>query len=145
MRIGVLQGGPCVVMVPGWTMAIAWSLITSQPVQGLNTILDWKEKAAWRYAREQDTWRHLLGQWALADRIPAAIGKRRLTLERVYSGGQCPLDTYDLIGGIRPVIDALRSTLIVVADDDGIEHVVTQRRGDVPQTVITLEEGGEVP
>lgn len=123
-----------------------WTLATTQPVQSLNTIIQWKaNRQSWRYAKERETWRRLFAGWMLVDRIPVATGRRRLTIVRVYAGRQRAFDRDNLHGGVKPLMDALkpkgeREGLLTDDDDAGVDLIVRQERGEASGTRITIED-----
>jgi hypothetical protein len=125
---------------------MTWTLQTAQPVQSLNTLLSWKaNKQWWRYAKERELWRRMFGMWALAERIPHATGRRRLTIVRVFAGRQRAFDRDNLSGGIKPLMDALKPRhgpggLLTDDDDAGVDLIVSQEKGETAGTRITLED-----
>lgn len=131
-----------------------WTLQTANAVPSLNDLLRWKaNRMMWRYKNERARWRRLFGNWQMAERIPDATARRRLTVVRVFAGRQRAFDSDNIAGGLKPLIDALKPAsatigtrtivaggLILDDNDAGIELLVSQRRGGVAGTEITLED-----
>ena len=73
--------------------------------------------------------------------IPRATGKRRLTVDR---HGKRMLDTDNLIGGAKGVIDIIKKLYLIIDDDQSnLDLVMTQTKlakGHKPHTVFTLED-----
>lgn len=81
------------------------------------------------YRRFRDGYALLLNAWKHRDQIPAPQGKRRVIFERVYSGRGKPRDKGNLIGGMKPLLDALVIAGLLVDDDEAhVEDHYRQRR-----------------
>lgn len=74
-------------------------------------------------------------------RVPIAMQKRRVTIERV---SHRELDVDNLYGGLKPVIDGLKKAKLIIDDNSrSIELIAKQSKlpsGGTPHTIITLED-----
>lgn len=99
--------------------------------------------ARWRYAKERDAWQWLVKAGRLEHRIPAAVAKRRVTIERVRAGRCQEMDRDNLVAGAKPLVDAIaREGLLVSDKPEWLELHVMQRRGDSNVTIVTIENLG---
>jgi Holliday junction resolvase RusA-like endonuclease len=76
--------------------------------------------------------------------IPAAEGKRRVTFERVWGPGQRAYDRDNLVGGMKPIRDALTKAGLLVDDAEKWCQAHYGQRGPEPTAtiIVTLEELG---
>lgn len=70
----------------------------------------------WKYAKERDAWMWEFRAVRLLRRIPPAVGRRRVTMTRVYGGRQKERDRDNLSGGMKPCVDALVLEKMLVGD-----------------------------
>jgi hypothetical protein len=95
------------------------------------------------YKLERDTWSWEMRAWAMHSAGPTkARGPRRLRFERLYHGKKRDRDRGNLIGGMKPILDAIKLEGLIV--DDSPEWLVdfySQRRDELRSgLVITIEE-----
>jgi hypothetical protein len=128
-------GRPYAKVAASWTFRIDRDAPT-QNVMGNN-----RGGGRWAYKKERDAWVSaftLNKPW-----IPDAKSRRRVTITRCYSGQQKLRDHGNLVGGMKPVVDAL--VLCGLLKDDSpkwCEVYYHQRRVEKGErgTYITIEE-----
>jgi hypothetical protein len=101
---------------PDARIAASWSFVLEHAVLSLNARVANVGSARWRYASERDAWRWLVRAAKAKHRIAPAVGRRRLTLTRIYARGQRALDHDNLVGGMKPVVDAIVHEELLVDD-----------------------------
>jgi hypothetical protein len=121
------------------TLELAIAAVTPS----LNAIAN--RRQPWSYPRLRAKWDTLLedalwlaaGEGRLAAWPMPPAGRVRVTIERASPQR---IDPDNVVGGVKPVLDGLRS-LGVLADDspDAIELVVRAVKGPTPATRIVLE------
>lgn len=92
---------------PDATVLASWTFVLEHEVVSLNARVVNVGTARWRYAKERDAWSWLVRAAKLQHGITPAAGRRRLTLTRIYARGQRALDRDNLIGGMKPLVDAI--------------------------------------
>lgn len=95
------------------------------------------------YKHERDAWTWEMRAWRLSAGGPtAASGVRRIFFERLYTGRQQARDLGNLIGGMKPVLDAVKLEGLIV--DDAPKWLIdaySQRRDELRSgLLVTLEE-----
>jgi hypothetical protein len=118
-----------------------WTFSLPFPTPSLNEIQGWH----WSHAKRSKAYiAQYLGIVLLGyPKIPAATGKRRLTIVR---HGKGRLDKANLIGGAKWVEDAIKDRGLLIDDrDEFCEMIVEQvvSRSVKPFTHIILEDIGE--
>jgi hypothetical protein len=89
------------------------------------------------YRKERDRWEQDLRAHGRATRLPwappaASAGIRRVTLLRLFCGRQRELDYGNLVGGLKPVLDAMvRSGWLLDDSPAYCEDHYLQRRHDM--------------
>lgn len=120
-----------------WTLALDKRL-TSANLHTVNV-----GASRWRYAKERDAWQWLVKAERVNQRVVPATSasKRRVTIERVYAGRCQEMDRDNLVGGCKPLVDALVRERVVYDDKAAwLELHVTQRRGGSNETIVTVEK-----
>ncbi len=120
-----------------------WTLQTLEATPSLNA---WANKRGpYRYGRLRGHWQSLLGHaWyvALSRRAITPAGFTPPARARLSITRESPqqLDPDNLVGGLKPVIDALRR-LRLIADDDpaSLQLAVRQVRAPACATTLVLE------
>lgn len=93
------------------------------------------------YARYRDDYVLLLRNAKQRNGIPDATGLRRVIITRLYAARGKPRDLGNIVGGCKPLLDAMHMANFLV--DDGPEHVqdfYRQRRAPEAGVEIVLEE-----
>lgn len=100
----------------------------------------WKHPQAYRRLRNDYTWLVRVG--ARSAGVPKATGKRRLHVTRLIGKGGKVYDVPNLIGGAKPLIDALVTEGLLVDDSPEYLDLGTweQRKASAPGARITLED-----
>jgi hypothetical protein len=94
----------------------SWTFVIARPVVSLNRGSTNKGANRWEYASERSAWAWHLRAHRLDQRIPLATELRRLTLTRLI-GPRCrAFDRDNLIGGLKPVVDAMVRELLLTGD-----------------------------
>ena len=101
---------------PQAPVSATWVIEIERDVPSQNVLASNKGASRWRYAKERNDWRLLLQMQRDEQSIPKATAKRRVTFLRTYSGHQKLRDLGNLIGGLKPVLDAMTLTGLIVDD-----------------------------
>jgi hypothetical protein len=101
---------------PSALVRATWTIEVARDVPSQNVLASNKGASRWRYAKERDEWVRLLGLHRFILLIPKASILRRVTFLRTYSGRQKLRDRGNLIGGLKPVLDAMTLTGLIVDD-----------------------------
>lgn len=128
---------------PDAAVTARWVLVLDKRLTSANLRTVNAGASRWRYAKERDEWQSWVRLARVNQRVTTArvSGKRRVTIDRQYSGRCQEIDRDNLTAGSKPLIDALVREGVV--HDDGaawLELHVTQRRADANRTVVTVEE-----
>lgn len=126
---------------PHARVATSWSFRVNRDAPTQNVMGNNRGGGRWAYKKERQEWL----RWILIERpcIPEAEAKRRVTITRCYSGNQKLRDHGNLVGGLKPVVDAL--VLSGTIKDDSphwVEIYYHQRRVERHErcTLFTVEE-----
>lgn len=121
---------------PSALVLFAWTLHIPRDPPSLNQRLHNAGGRRWAYKKERDQWGLWLKLARAEQRIPAATGKRRITLTRMYAGRQKERDQDNLAGGMKTVVDSLVLTGLLKDDSPrfaeihyGQERVAAERVG----------------
>ena len=117
---------------------ITWQIEISRPTPSGNAIRHKHWRATYN---EQKWWARQLSLLVIAHKIPAATGKRNVTIGRI---GKRNLDIDNLYAGLKPVLDAMRQAGLIRDDDEAhLGLTAFQRRTESRQpafTIITLAD-----
>jgi hypothetical protein len=92
-----------------------------------------------RYKKYRDDYGWLLKSWARE--IPPPAGRRRVIVTRYYAGRGRRYDKGNLIGGCKPLLDAMVLAGLLIDDcEEDVEDHYGQERADHPGVHIILEE-----
>jgi hypothetical protein len=130
-------GRPYAPVTASWTFRIDRDAPT-QNVMGNN-----RGGGRWKYKTERKAWVYLFQNWKLSLRIADATVRRRVSITRCYSGQQKLRDHGNLVGGLKPAVDAMvRVKLLKDDSPTWCEIYYHQRRVEQSErgTVITIEE-----
>lgn len=128
---------------PDAEVAASWTFLVERDAPTQNVMGNNRGGGRWRYKQEREAWRRLLWFPVNVWRIPDAVHKRRVTITRCYAGRQKIRDHGNLVGGLKPAVDAM--VICKLLKDDSSEwaeiyyhqrRVSTAERG----TLITIEE-----
>ncbi len=113
------------------------------PVQppSQNVVAQNKGKSRHRYKEVRDTFEYLLNAERVRLGVPKATVKRRVIITRLYTGRGQRRDRGNLIGGCKPLVDALHRTGLLVDDaEQWVDDYYHQHKCDRSGTLIDLEE-----
>jgi hypothetical protein len=95
---------------------VTWTFFIARRPPSLNERLHNGGPTRFAYAKVRDAWIWEFRAARLAHGIPAATGPRRLIARRIYSGREQERDFVNLVGGYKPVIDAMVRERLLVDD-----------------------------
>lgn len=95
---------------------MTWSFFIARRPPSLNDRLHNSGPTRWRYAKVRDEWCLEVRAARLAQGIPKATGPRMLLVRRLYKGREQERDFINLVGGYKPVVDALVLEGLLVDD-----------------------------
>jgi hypothetical protein len=95
---------------------VTWSFFIERRPPSMNDRLHNSGPTRFAYAKVRDLWILEFRAVRLVHRIPLATGPRRLVARRQYSGREQERDRINLIGGYKPVIDAMVLEGLLVDD-----------------------------
>jgi Holliday junction resolvase RusA-like endonuclease len=130
-------GRPFAEVAASWTMRIDRDAPT-QNVTGNN-----RGGGRWAYKAERRAWFAALAAKKSMQRIATANVKRRVIITRCYSGQQKLRDHGNLVGGLKPAVDAMVGIGLLKDDSpEFCEIYYHQRRVEKSErgTLITIEE-----
>lgn len=128
---------------PSRIVTASWTFLVERDPPSLNDRVFNAGPRRWLYRRERDAWVDEIRVARMLQRIPRAIGKRRVTIMRVYGGRQKERDRDNLIGGQKIVLDALVFEDLLISDSaSGVDVTYHQERGQPTGLRITIEELG---
>jgi hypothetical protein len=120
-----------------------WTLVIDRDPPSQNTLpAKGRHGSSFAYARERDLWVMLFMVAARSAGVPRVAAPRRVTFTRRYSGRKQLRDHANVIGGMKPVVDAMvRAGLLVDDSPEWFEAYYRQERAaHGGGTVILLEE-----
>jgi hypothetical protein len=105
-----------------------------------------------KYKMLRDGYGWLLKNWKGRDNIPLPSGRRRAMITRYYTSTGRPFDKGNLIGGMKPLLDAMVLVDLLIDDNEDTleDHYGQQRVDGEPGVHVVLEEllcrsSGKVP
>ena len=120
-----------------WLFALSLSPPSQNAVSGNKGSYVAKAK----YRKYRDDYEILLRAWMNELKIPDAVARRRVSVTRRYSGRSQKMDRGNLIGGCKPLLDAMtRVGLIVDDNEEFLEDHYYQRRAKEGGVEINIEE-----
>lgn len=117
---------------PSARVVASWSFFVDKEVESLNAHrvnagAKWQQAA---YRRERNNWSSWMMLCKSNERVPTATAKRRVRLVRQYTGRQRAFDRDNLIGGMKPCVDAMVRAGILAGDaEQWAEIDYAQRKG----------------
>lgn len=122
-----------------------WEVVLPLEPPSQNELTVKGAKGAWagrrKYTRFRDDYGWLLKSWAQG--IPAPAGRRRVIITRYYSGRGQRYDKGNLIGGCKPLLDAMVLARLLLDDrEEDVEDHYGQEPSSEPGVHIVLEELG---
>lgn len=115
-------------------MATSWSVrgdVIHIEVPMLSASLNRYAYSHWRLQHGDKTRWYRAMAAIVASGCPTAGGPRRVDVTRY---GPRRIDPDNLVGGLKPVLDAMRAVRLIVDDDD--KHLVLRAHNATPGTVI---------
>jgi Holliday junction resolvase RusA-like endonuclease len=125
---------------PGVKVTATWSFLIERDPPSLNRRVVNAGATAWRYRRERTAWGWELRNVRLLQRIPLALGRRRLTLTRVYHGRQKERDHDNLVGGLKVAVDAIAFEGLIVNDSPQMVDIAYKQEPGRPTGLRVLIE-----
>lgn len=95
---------------------MTWSFFVERRPPSLNDRLHNSGPTRFAYAKVRDLWIMEFRAARLAHRIPRATGRRSLLARREYSGREQERDYINLVGGFKPIVDAMVHEGLLVDD-----------------------------
>ena len=94
-----------------------------------------------KYKKYRDDYCILLRAWMNELKIPDASARRRVSIARRYSGRAKRMDRGNLIGGCKPLLDAMTRVGLIVDDkEEFLQDHYYQIRADFNELEIIIEE-----
>lgn len=126
---------------PDAEVARSWSMWIERDPPTLNARLFNSGPRARVYRQERDAWIQEVRAARLRSKIAFAIGRRRVSFTRFYTGRQKERDIDNLIGGMKLVVDALVFDRMLVDDSPKFAELhYRQVRGSLRGLEVILEE-----
>ena len=98
-------------------------------------------KARSKYRKIRGDYVLLLQAWKNELKIPDATSCRRVSITRRYSGRSKRMDRGNMIGGCKPLLDAMTRTGLIVDDrEEFLQDHYYQIRSDFNELEICIEE-----
>ncbi len=123
---------------------MTWTFIVPRALPSMNARIHNAGPTRWKYARERDEWLQWFQVARTTERIPAAVGPRRLLVERLYAGREQERDFINLVGGCKAPVDALVLAGLLVDDKPSmlVDSYVQARagKGEGGRARFTLED-----
>ena len=121
----------------------SWTLEIPREVESANSYTVNAGKTRWKYAAQRDAWTRDMLAMRRVHGMTVAVGMRRVTLTRLYSGRQREMDRANFIAGAKPVLDAMvRACMLVDDKPKWLEDHYAQVKADRPGLRVLVEEIG---
>lgn len=121
-----------------------WAFIVPLEPPSQNVVAGNKGGGRHKYKEIRDNYRMLFRNKMNTIGIPRATDKRRVLVTRLYSGRGKKRDFGNLVGGCKPLLDALTLEGLIIDDKDScLEDHYYQERREESGVRIVLEEGFE--
>jgi hypothetical protein len=128
---------------PDRLIVARWEMLVPLPARSQNRIGN-SGGRRFQYAKIRDDFELAVLALSRALRIPRATKCRRVTFTRLYAKGGQLFDRGNLIGGLKPLLDALvRRDLLIDDSEKWVEDYYAQQLSDDPRRVgvlVVLEE-----
>lgn len=110
---------------PDVKVTASWSFLIQRDPPTMNERIFNAGNSRWRYRKERDLWASEFMVARGNTRIPKARAneRRRVTLERVYNGRMQERDRDNLIGGMKPIVDALVMQGLILGDSPDLAEI----------------------
>lgn len=126
---------------PFATVLRSWEFLIERDPPSLNARLHNAGGRRWAYKRERDEWRSEFRAARVELGMGVALGKRRVTLTRVYGGRQKQRDLDNLSGGMKAVVDAMVLEAVLLDDSPDLAELhYAQHRGELRGLMVLVEE-----
>lgn len=94
-----------------------------------------------KYKKYRSDYEILIRAWMNELKIPDAKSRRRISIIRLYAGRSKRMDRGNMIGGCKPLLDAMTRTGLIVDDrEEFLEDHYYQTRSEVNEVEIIIEE-----
>lgn len=110
----------------------SWTFLIERDPPSLNARIFNSGPRRWVYKRERDVWCWEIRAARLLQRIPKAVGRRRVTLTRVFDGRQQERDRDNLAGGLKSFVDAMVLEGMLVDDGETMAEIHYQQERAKP-------------
>lgn len=108
-----------------------------------NTVAGNHGSTRWRYAKLRDEFVAWMQQGKANEGIPTATKRRRVLITRQYGSRGKRRDRGNLIGGCKPLLDAMTIAGLITDDkEEGVDDHYGQERAKTAGAVITVQELG---
>ncbi len=123
---------------PSAAVLATWTFDVPHEIGSLNQRV-FNGRMGWKYRKDRDQWAEDFTVFAAFLRIPAAKGKRRVTLTRLYSGQQKEMDRRNM--DFKACLDAMKIAGLILDDKPALlEDIYRQERGKVRGVRVLIEE-----
>lgn len=121
--------------------ADSWMFVIELEPPSQNRVASNKGSGRHVYRKYRDDFEKLLKQKKRAMRIPTARKRRRVFIHRLYCGRGKERDHGNIVGGCKPLLDAMTNVGLLVDDKRAwVEDHYSQERTDVSGVFIRIEE-----
>lgn len=96
---------------------MTWRFFVERRPPSMNERLHNSGPTRFAYAKVRDLWILEFRAARLAHRIPKATGPRRMLARRAYGGREQERDYVNLVGGFKPIVDAMVREGLLVDDE----------------------------
>ena len=118
-----------------------WSFTLSIEPPSQNVVASNKGAGRHKYRKFRDDYEELLRAFKDKLAIPTATGRRRVFITRLYSGRGQRRDRGNIVGGCKPLLDALTNVGLLVDDkEEFLEDHYDQQKANAKGVWIQIEE-----
>jgi hypothetical protein len=127
---------------PESVVTASWILVIDREAPSQNVLASNTGPSRWRYKRERNAWLLLLRSAKATLGVPDAKSKRRVIIERFYSGRQRQYDHANLVGGCKAAVDAMVLAGLLVDDSPHWAEIYYRqsRVGNGRDTAVVIQE-----
>lgn len=119
----------------------SWGFVLPLEPPSQNIVAQNKGAGRGKYKRIRDSYEILLSNQRVLQKIARAKGRRRVLITRLYSGHGQERDMGNIVGGCKPLLDAMTRARLIVDDKPRfIEAHYFQERAKESGVAIRIEE-----
>jgi len=119
----------------------SWSFTMSIEPPSQNTVASNKGPGRHKYRKFREDYEELLRAFMAKLEIPKARGRRRVFITRLYSARGQKRDRGNIVGGCKPLLDAMTNVGLLVDDkEEFLEDHYDQQRANAKGVWIRIEE-----